>query len=86
LIETLNLVAAPEVQDRSEGDFGSEVDSDFGLDIDAIKHLTRDIAENMLGFDGSPLMDFKPTSKPRKASSSRKNRAKNKAKNRTCSS
>jgi hypothetical protein len=85
LLETPNLVAAPEVQDRSE-DFGSKVDSDFGLDLDAIKHLTGDIAENMSRFDGSPLMDLKPTSKPRKASSSRKNREKNKAKNRTCSS
>jgi hypothetical protein len=46
-------------------DFESEVDSDFGLDLNAIKHLTGDIADNVSGFDGSPLMDFKPTPRHR---------------------
>jgi hypothetical protein len=86
LLEAPNLVAVPEAQDRLDEDFESKVDSDFGFDLNAIKHLTGDIAENGYGFDGSPFMDFKPKPRHRKASSSRKNRAKHKAKNKTCSS
>jgi hypothetical protein len=40
-------------------EFESDIDSDFGLDHNAIKHLIGDIAENMDGNDGSPLTDFK---------------------------
>jgi hypothetical protein len=74
LLEARNLAAVPEAQDRLYEDFESEVDSRFGIDLNAIKHLTGDIAENVSGFDGSPLMDFKPTPRHRKASSSRKSR------------
>jgi hypothetical protein len=42
-------------------DVESDLDSDFGLDHNAIKHLIGDIVENMDGNDGSPLTDFKPT-------------------------
>jgi hypothetical protein len=59
LLEAPNLAAVPEAQDRLDEDFESEVDSDFGLDLNAIKHLTGDITDNVSGFDGSPLMDFK---------------------------
>jgi hypothetical protein len=83
LLEAPNLAAVPEAQDRLDEDFESEVDSDFGLDLNAIKHLIGDIADNVSGFDGSPLMDFKPTPRHRKSSSSRKSRAKHKAKNKT---
>jgi hypothetical protein len=65
LLEAPNLGAVPEAQDRLDEDFESEVDSDFGLDLNAIKHLTGDIADNVSGFDGSPLMDFKPTPRHR---------------------
>jgi hypothetical protein len=71
LLEAPNLDAVPEAQDRLE-DFESEVDSDFGHDLHAIKHLTQDIAENVFGFDGSPLMNFKSKPRHRKASSGKK--------------
>jgi hypothetical protein len=83
LLEAPNLAAVPEAQDRLDEDFESEVDSDFGLDLNVIKHLTGDITDNVSGFDGSPLMDFKPAPRLRKASSSRKSKAKHKAKNKT---
>jgi hypothetical protein len=76
LLEAPNLESANETQNKTDEDFESDIDSDFGSDHNAIQHLTGDLAENMFRIDGSPLMDFKPTPRHKKACSSRKKKAK----------
>jgi hypothetical protein len=56
------------------------------MDYHAIKHLTGDIAEDSLGMDGSLLVDFKPSPRSQKNSSSRKKRAKTSLKHKNCHS
>jgi hypothetical protein len=51
------------------------------LDYNAINYLTGDIAEFLVGKDGSPGTDFKSTPKTKKAGPSRQRKAKNKSKN-----
>jgi hypothetical protein len=49
------------VQSTSDEEDVSDIDSDFGLHHHAIQHVIGDIAEDVLGTNGSLLMDFKPT-------------------------
>jgi hypothetical protein len=56
----------------------SENDSDMGLEHSVIQHLIGDIAEDILGYDGSQWSDFKPT--PRKIKSVLNKQNKNKKK------
>jgi hypothetical protein len=57
-IEYLRLLDAPNVettnsiQNTMEDELGSDLDSDFGLDHNAIHHLTGDIADDRFGNDG----------------------------------
>jgi hypothetical protein len=64
------------VQNSTDGEDISNLDSDFEMDYNAIKHLTGDIAEGPLGMDDSLLADFKPSLRHQKRSSSRKKRVK----------
>jgi hypothetical protein len=64
----------------------SDMDSDFEMDHQAIKHLNGDIADETLGIDGSLLIDFKPSSRLQKTRSSRKKRAKTKLLHKRCHS
>jgi hypothetical protein len=67
LFEAPNLESTNKVQNTTDDDVASDIDSDFGLDHHAIiQHLTGDIVEDMLGTDGSLLMDFKPTPRHKK--------------------
>jgi hypothetical protein len=81
-LEYQRLLEAPKVeleilvQNTTEGEDMSDLDSDFEMDYHAIKHLTGDIAEDPLGMDGSLLVDFKPSPRLQKNNSSRKKRAK----------
>jgi hypothetical protein len=50
----------------------------MGFDQNAIKHLVGDIAEEVLGVDGSPWCDFKPAAKNSKSGSTKKKKRKNK--------
>jgi hypothetical protein len=83
MLETPIIGLTNEAQNASDDDGESDVDSDFGLDHNAIKHLIGDIAESMDGNDGSPLTDFKPLPRHKKVCSSRKPKARNKLKNKT---
>jgi hypothetical protein len=56
-----------EANKYSTDDELSENDSDLGLDHQAIQHLVGDIAEDVLGVDGSPLSYFKPASRKTKS-------------------
>jgi hypothetical protein len=78
MLETPVIGLANEAQNTSDDDGESDVDNDFGLDHNAIKHLIGDIAETMDGNDGSPLTNFKPLPRHKKACSSRKPKARNK--------
>jgi hypothetical protein len=84
-IEYMRLLDAPNVktvQNATDDEFGSDVDSDFGLDHNAIQHLTGDIVDSMFGIDGNPIMDIKRTPRTKKkACSSRKGKTRNKSKN-----
>jgi hypothetical protein len=51
----------------------SENDSDMGLEHNAIQHLVGDIAEDILGDDGSHWSDFKPTPRKTKSVSNKQN-------------
>jgi hypothetical protein len=69
-IEYMRLLDAPNVktvQNATDDEFGSDVDSDFGLDHNAIQHLTGDIVDSMFGIDGSPIMDIKRTPRTKKS-------------------
>jgi hypothetical protein len=57
---------------------GSDMDSDLGLDHTAIQHLIGDIADDILGTEGTPWSDFKPVSRKSKSGSARKGRGKKK--------
>jgi hypothetical protein len=91
-LEYQRLLEAPivdqenEVQNSTDGEDISDLDSDFEMDYNAIKHLTGDIAEDPLGMDGSLLADFKPSSRHQKKSSSRKKRVKAGSKPKKCHS
>jgi hypothetical protein len=56
----------------------SGIDSDLGLDPFAIKHLVGDIAEDILGTEGTQWSDFKPVLRKSKSGSSKKGRGKKK--------
>jgi hypothetical protein len=86
LLEVPNLVAVSETQDRSDEEFESESDSDFGLDHNAIKHLIGDIVETVSVIDGSPLMDFKPTPRHKKVAQVEGAEQSTKQKNKICRS
>jgi hypothetical protein len=58
----------------------SDIDSDLGLDQYAIKHLVGDIAEDIIGTEGTQWSDFKPISRKSKSDSSKKGRGKQKMK------
>jgi hypothetical protein len=54
LLDAPNVKTANTIQNATDDEFGSDVDSDFGLDHNAIQHLTGDIVDSMFGIDGSP--------------------------------
>jgi hypothetical protein len=66
LLEASNL----ETKDKEHGTLGeeneSDLDSDLGFDYNAIQHLVGYIVEEVLGNDGSLLIDFKPTPRNKK--------------------
>jgi hypothetical protein len=86
LLEAPIIGQANEIPISDEDEILSDLDSDFGLDYNAINYLTGDIAEVLVGKDGSPATDFKPTPKTKKTDSSRQRKAKNKSKNKKCHS
>jgi hypothetical protein len=61
-------------------DYYSEVDSDLGLDHQAIQHLVGDIADDVLGMEGATWSDFKIVPRISKMGSTKKNRRKKKTK------
>jgi hypothetical protein len=84
LLDAPNVEATNSIQNTTDDEFGSDIDSDFRLDHNAIQHLNGDIADNMFGNDGSPLTDFKPTRRTKKSGSSRKGKTRSKSKNKRC--
>jgi hypothetical protein len=80
LLEALIVVHENLVQNSAEGEDISDLDSDFEMYYNAIKHLTGDIVEDPLGMDSSLLADLKPLPRHQKRSSSRKKRAKTSSK------
>jgi hypothetical protein len=81
LLEAPIVGQANEIPISDEDEILSDLGTDFGLDYNAINYLTGDIAEVLVGKDGSPATDFKPTPKTKKIGSSRQRKAKNKSKN-----
>jgi hypothetical protein len=59
---------------------GRDMDSDLGLDHNAIQHLVGDIVDDILGTEGTTWSDFKPVSRKCKSGSSKKSQGKNKKK------
>jgi hypothetical protein len=49
LLDVPNVEATNSIQNTTDDEFGSDKDSDFGLDHNAIQHLNGDIADNMFG-------------------------------------
>jgi hypothetical protein len=56
----------------------SDMDSDLGLDQHAIQHLVGDIAEDILGMEGTPWSDFKPVPRKPKSGSTKERKSKKK--------
>jgi hypothetical protein len=52
------------------------MDSDLGLDHTAIQHLVGDIADDILGMEGTPWSDFKPVSRKSISGLAKKSRGK----------
>jgi hypothetical protein len=80
-LESVNLE-----MNTTEGEGMSDMDSDFEMDHLTIKNLNGDIVGDSLGMDGSLFIDFKPSPRLQKISSSRKKRAKTKLKHNNCHS
>jgi hypothetical protein len=80
LLEAPIVVHENLVQNSTEGEDISDLDSDFEMYYNEIKHLTGDIVEDSLGMDSSLLADFKPLPRHQERSSSRKKRAKTSSK------
>jgi hypothetical protein len=85
-LEGSNVGTTKEVQNSIDDELHSDIDTDLGLDHNAIRYLTGDIAESSVGNDGSPMIDFKPTPKTKKTCSNRQHKVKNKSKNKRCHS
>jgi hypothetical protein len=78
LVETSTKETKLQNKLNSDEEDISETESDMGFDQNAIKHLVGDIAEEVLGVDGSPWCDFKPAAKNSKSGSTKKKKRKNK--------
>jgi hypothetical protein len=66
LLEGPNIGTTTEIQNPTDDELHSDVDSDFGLDYNAIKYLTGDIAKNSLGNDGVRLWTLSQHPKTKK--------------------
>jgi hypothetical protein len=86
LLEATQLESENWALNTSDGEGMSDMDIDFEMDHQAIKHLNGDITGDTLGIDGSLFIDFKPSPRLQKTKSSRKKRAKSKLTHKNCHS
>jgi hypothetical protein len=78
LVETSTKETKLQNKLNSDEEDISKTESDMEFDQNAIKHLVGDIAEEVLGVDGSPRCEFKPAAKNKKSGSTKKKKRKNK--------